>query len=142
MWTALALALGTLVSEDAALAGGAALAHGGVLSPAAAMAAVGLGIWSGDVALFALGRFAARWPTLSRYVNRRWPQTELQALAGRLERRAGWAILLSRAVPGTRVPLYVAAGAFRVRPRVFLIYTAIAVCLWTTAIVGGASWLR
>jgi membrane protein DedA with SNARE-associated domain len=142
MWIGLALALGTVLSEDAALASGAALAQAGVLSPLAAAVAVGLGIWTGDVALFALGRFAGRWPTLSRYMNRRWPPTELHAMAERLERRAAWAILLSRAAPGTRVPLYVAAGVFRLRPDLFLTYTAVAVCLWTTAIVGGVSWLR
>lgn len=141
MWTALGLALGTLISEDAALMGAAGLARTGVLSPLAAGAAVALGIWVGDLALFLAGRFASRWPLLARYVDRRWPRSELQALASRLERRAGWAILLSRVLPGTRVPLYVAAGAFRLRIGVFLACTAAAVTLWTAAIVLGAQWL-
>jgi membrane protein DedA with SNARE-associated domain len=141
MWTALGLAVGTLISEDTALMGAAGLARAGVLSPLAAGAAVALGIWVGDLGLFLAGRFASRWPLLARYVDRRWPRSELQALAARLERRAGWAILLSRVLPGTRVPLYVAAGAFRLRLGVFLGCTAVAVTLWTAAIVLGAQWL-
>jgi membrane protein DedA with SNARE-associated domain len=142
MWTALGLAVGTLISEDAALAGAAGLARAGVLSPLVAGAAVAFGIWVGDVALFLAGRFATRFPPVARYVDRRWPRSELQLLAARLERRAGWAILMSRFLPGTRVPLYVAAGAFRLRARIFLVCTAAAVAVWTTAVVMGAQWLR
>lgn len=141
MWTVLGLAIGTLVSEDAALIGAAGLARTGAVSPLAAATAVALGIWLGDLALFLVGRWASRWPPLSRYVHRRWPRTELQALAARLEHRAGWALVLSRALPGTRVPLYVAAGVFRLRPCVFLACTAAAVTLWTGAVVLGAQWL-
>jgi membrane protein DedA with SNARE-associated domain len=141
MWTALGLAVGTLISEDAALVGAAGLARTGVLPPLVAGAAVAVGIWAGDLALFLVGRLAARWPPLARYVDRRWPRTELQVLAARLERRAGWAILLSRVLPGTRVPLYVAAGVFRLRPSIFLACTAAAVTLWTAAVVLGAVWL-
>jgi len=141
MWTALGLAIGTLVSEDAALMGAAALSRAGAVSPLGAAAAVALGIWLGDLALFFIGRWASRWPPLSRYVHRRWPRTELQALAARLEHRAGWALVLSRALPGSRVPLYVAAGVFHLRPRIFLACTAAAVAVWTASIVLGAQWL-
>jgi membrane protein DedA with SNARE-associated domain len=142
MWIILGLTLGTLVSEDASLAGAAGLARAGAVSPLAAGAAVALGIWAGDFGLFLAGRFAARWRPLAGWIERRWSPTQLQALAARLERRAGLAILLSRAVPGTRVPLYVAAGVMRMSARVFALATAIAVILWTVAIVGGVQWLR
>lgn len=141
MWTALALAMGTLISEDAALAGAAGLGRAGVVSPVLAGIAVALGIWLGDVALFLAGRFGSRWSPVARYVERHWPRSELQLLAARLERRASWAIFLSRLLPGTRVPLYVAAGAFRVRAGVFLISTAIAVAAWTLVILTGVQWL-
>jgi membrane protein DedA with SNARE-associated domain len=141
MWSALALAFGTLISEDAAVAGAALMARAGQMTPLVAIVAVALGIWVGDLALFLAGRLAARWLPLARYVDRRWPRTELQAVARRLERHAGWAIFASRALPGTRVPLYVAAGVFRLRPRLFVVCTAAAVTVWTTAIVVGAQWL-
>lgn len=141
MWILIGLALGTLVSEDAALAGAGGLARTGTLSPLAAGLAVAMGIWVGDVLLFAAGRLAAHSAPIARFVERRWPPTELQSLATRLERQAGWAILLSRALPGTRVPLYVAAGALRLRIAVFLASSAAAVAVWTAAIVGGMQWL-
>lgn len=141
MWSALALAFGTLISEDAALAGAAVMARAGVVTPVTAVVAVALGIWMGDLGLFAAGRLASRWPPLARWLDRRWPRTELQALASRLERRAGWAIFASRALPGTRVPLYVAAGVFRLPARVFVVCTAAASTVWTAAIVLGAQWL-
>jgi membrane protein DedA with SNARE-associated domain len=142
MWVLLGLAVGTLVSEDASLASAAGLARVGVVSPLAAGVAVALGIWAGDVALFCAGRFASRWPPLARWVDRRWRPTELQAMAARLERGAGVAILLSRMVPGSRLPLYVAAGVMRLPALIFATATAVAVLLWTAAIVGGSQWLR
>jgi membrane protein DedA with SNARE-associated domain len=62
-------------------------------------------------------------------------------MASRLERQAGLAILLSRALPGSRVPLYVAAGVMRLPPVIFALASAIAVLLWTAIVVGGAQWL-
>ena len=141
MWSTLALAFGTLISEDAALAGGALMARAGLVTPVAAVTAVAMGIWIGDLGLFMAGRLASRWPPLARWLDRRWPRHELQAMASRLERRAGWAIFASRAVPGTRVPLYVAAGVFRLRTRVFVVCTAAASTMWTAAIILGAQWL-
>jgi membrane protein DedA with SNARE-associated domain len=136
-----ALAFDTLISEDAALAGAALMARAGVVTPLAAVVAVALGIWIGDLALFLAGRLAGRWPPLARYVDRRWPRSELRSVAARLEQRAGWAIFASRALPGSRVPLYVAAGLFRLRLRVFAVCTAAASTVWTAAIVLGAVWL-
>lgn len=142
MWVILGLALGTLVSEDASLASAAGLARVGAVSPLAAGAAVALGIWAGNLALFFAGRFASRWRPLASWVGRRWRPAELQALAARLERGAGLAILVSRVLPGTRVPLYVAAGVMRLPAMIFVLATAVAVLLWTVVIVGGAQWLR
>jgi membrane protein DedA with SNARE-associated domain len=141
MWIILGLAIGTLVSEDASLASAAGLARVGTVSPLAAGVAVAIGIWAGDLALFLAGRFASRWCPLARWVDRRWRPTELQVMAARLERRAGLAILLSRVLPGTRVPLYVAAGVMRLPATLFLVATAVAVLLWTVIIVGGSQWL-
>ena len=58
MWVILGLAVGTLVSEDASLAGAAGLGRVGAVSPLAAGVAVAFGIWAGDLALFCAGRFA------------------------------------------------------------------------------------
>jgi membrane protein DedA with SNARE-associated domain len=142
MWTILAgLVIATFLSEDAALVGAAGLARTGVLAPVLAGAVVALGIWIGDIGLFLAGALARRWPPVARWVDRRCPRSELRVLASRLERRAAWALIISRAIPGTRVPLYITAGACRLRPQVFLVCTGIAVAVWTAAIVAGAQWL-
>jgi len=131
----------TLVSEDAALAGAALLARSGTLPAPAAAAAVALGIWVGDVGLFMAGRLARRWPPVSRWVDRRWPASRLAAMGVRLNRGAAAAILLSRVTPGSRLPLYVAAGVLSMRPSLFAAWTALGSIGWSATIVLGISWL-
>lgn len=141
MWVAIALAASTLVSEDATAIGAGVMARTGDLSASVATAAVAVGIWAGDVGLFAAGRLARRWAPVARWAARRWPNGELEALARRLNGGAPAAILISRVLPGTRVALYVAAGLVRVRIPVFVACSGIAATVWTAAIVTGLSWL-
>ncbi|MGE0363132.1 MAG: carboxylate--amine ligase [Vicinamibacterales bacterium] len=49
------------------------------------------------------------------------------------------ALVASRFLPGTRLPLYLAAGALGTRPSVFFGWTAAAVAAWTPLIVLGTS---
>jgi membrane protein DedA with SNARE-associated domain len=142
MWIAIGLAAATLVSEDATAIGAGVLARNGEVSAATATLAVAAGIWMGDVGLFVLGRIARRWRPVARWVDRRWSAADLRARAARLDRGAPAAILLSRMVPGSRVPLYVAAGILPVRAAVFIVCTGVAAALWTTAIVAGLTWWR
>lgn len=142
LWLALGLMVTTYVSEDAALVGAAVLARNESVPALLAATAVAVGIWSGDVALFAAGRLARRWAPVARWVDRRWPPARLAALGSTLDRGAALSILLSRLTPGTRLPLYVAAGVLSVRTRTFVTCTAVAAAGWTATIVLGASWLR
>jgi membrane protein DedA with SNARE-associated domain len=141
IWVTIGLALSTLVSEDATALGAGVLARNGSVSAATATAAVALGIWVGDMALYLAGRLAHRCGPVARWTRRRWRSEELQTLARRLERGAPAAIVLSRMLPGTRVPLYVAAGLVQVRTGMFVVCTALAATAWTAAIVMGLTWL-
>jgi len=141
LWLAVGLVVTSYVSEDAALAGGALLAGNGSLPAAAAIAAVSAGIWSGDVALFLVGRLARRSASVTRWMDRRCPPERLTALESRLDRGAAVSILLSRVTPGTRLPLYLAAGLLPVRASVFVWCTLVASISWTAAVVLGVSWL-
>ena len=125
--TAVALALSTLVSEDLACIAAGALIARGDLSPAAGVLACALGIFGGDCALWALGRFGAG------LAPRLWSVRRLPRLTP--GRHAGLLLLASRFVPGTRVPLYVSAGLARVSFRHFGLWTGLAVALWTPAVV-------
>ena len=100
MWIILGLALGTLVSEDASLAGAAGLARAGAVSPLAAGAAVALGIWAGDLGLFLAGRFAA--PVL--------PGSVLRARVGPIDGSRG--VAFDVVVGGDEQPVTVLAGGW------------------------------
>ncbi len=141
IWVALSLAASTLVSEDAAALGGGVLARTGGLPVPVAVAAVALGIWAGDVGLFAAGRLARTCAPVNGWARRKWPAGELDALAHRLEGGAPAAIFASRVLPGTRVALYVAAGLFRIPTPLFVACTGVAALAWAGAIVLGLTWL-
>ncbi len=134
----IALLLSTLVSEDlACVAGGLAVARGALSLPAA-LGACATGIWLGDLALWLAGRVAGpralRWPRVSRHL----PASATRRFAEYFDARAARVILASRFAPGTRLPLYVAAGASRTSFGRFAAWTAIAVTLWTPILVWGA----
>lgn len=137
----LALALGTLVSEDAATLSAGLLSARGTLSAPEAVFWVSLGIWAGDLGLFAAGRLARSMRPVRRWVDRRLARSEIAALGQRLEGGVALAVFVSRFLPGTRVPLYLAAGVLRVRALLFATVTAVAVLLWVTAFVASVAWL-
>ncbi len=127
------IAAATLVSEDAtAVATGIAIAEGR-LAPLPGIAACALGIYVGDLGLWAAGRFGGprvlALPRLAKY------QRVVGGLAGLVDRHPALAILASRFTPGARLPLYVAAGARGTRRRVFFLWSFIAVAVWTPLIV-------
>ena len=110
--TALAIAAGTLISEDLTCIATGLLIGRGELSAATGVTACFLGIFLGDLGLWAighwLGRGASRWP----WLGARLPRERLARLGDWLQRHAPAAIVTARFVPGLRLPLYVAAGAF------------------------------
>lgn len=137
MPTALWLALGTFVSEDAASLTAAWLVGRGDLDALAAVAAVAAGIWLGDMGLWLAGRLLSRSERCHRWCVRRAPLVGGRALALAVDEPL--AILTSRFVPGTRLPLYVTAGALGTRPLQFAAWTAAAVLVWTPLVVLGPS---
>jgi membrane protein DedA with SNARE-associated domain len=138
MWLGTSLALATLVSEDATTLAAGVMVASHRLTAAEAIAWVSLGIWLGDVGLFAAGRLAGRLPPVARWVDRRWSSSQLAALSVRLDRGTGAAVFLSRFAPGSRVPLYVAAGLFRMDAATFTVWTGLASATWVTAVILGA----
>jgi membrane protein DedA with SNARE-associated domain len=127
---ALALALGTLLLEDLAIAAGVALATQGLISWQLSLLAVGGGIALGDLGLYALGRAAHRLPAL----QRRPAHALSQRLRELLTRRLPAAVLLARVVPGLRLPAYTACGFLRVPPAPFTAWVLASVALWTLAL--------
>jgi membrane protein DedA with SNARE-associated domain len=127
------IAVSTLVSEDAAVVGAGVAVGDGALDLVPAVAACAVGIYLGDLGLWAAGRVAGRRALAWRRV------AACRAVASRA---AGWvdshpavSLIASRFVPGTRLPLYVAAGAEGTRPFAFAFWSLVAVAIWTPLVV-------
>lgn len=136
--TWLAIAASTLVSEDLACAAAGVLMLQGVLSPASALSSCAAGIFVGDLALWGLGRAGATFLLPRSVVGQR-----LADAATALRTRSPWtvraALVTSRVVPGTRLPLYVACGLTGVPARLFAIWVGGAVVVWTPIVVLGSA---
>ncbi len=125
------IVLGTFVSEDlTVIAVGLAVAAG-ALDPGVALMGCFLGIVLGDYGLWALGHFGGRrllkWP----FVRRVLTDESLEHWSKVLGRHTAKAVFLSRMLPGTRLPLYIAAGVIPRHNKKFLFFVTIAVAVWT-----------
>jgi membrane protein DedA with SNARE-associated domain len=128
---AIAIFLGTFVSEDAATLSTSALVQVGRLDPLLGIISCFAGIWLGDIGIFAAARTARESrPCRSLLAGRL--QTSGKAQAWVAER--GWmAVLLSRFIPGTRVATSVAAGALRMPAGHFALVTGVAALGWVSS---------
>ena len=134
------IAFATLVSEDLTCIAAGLLVARGSLGFIEATAACAAGIFFGDLMLYGLGRLGRPW--LGR-APLKWMVTS--ADVARSSRwflhRGAWVILISRFVPGMRLPTYVAAGLLRTRLWWFTINLFIPVALWTPLLVGLGTWV-
>jgi len=129
------LALATFLSEDLTCVAAGILVADGRLGFAAATSGCLIGIFVGDVGLYLIGRLVG-----VRIVRRRpfrWfvSPAGLQRATLWFDRYGVWMIVLSRFIPGMRLPTYVAAGVAQTRSIRFLICFAIAAFIWTPALV-------
>jgi membrane protein DedA with SNARE-associated domain len=129
LWKAAGFFFATFVLEDAAAVGAGLLLAAGQISWPAAFTACFLGIWLGDVGLYALARFAGRhW----------FENSSLKKFSAKVSRSEKWfrergtpILIFSRAIPGARLPTYLAAGFLRVPLPRFLFVTGAAAFVWT-----------
>jgi len=132
----LLLAISTFISEDlACILGGVLAANGQLIFPLAVAGCI-LGIWTGDIAIYWLGRGvtsgALKWKWARRLVT-----PEKIARGKRFFDRYGilW-IFLSRFMPGSRVVSYLAAGASRWSFAKFSVTLFIAALIWVPLLCG------
>lgn len=128
------IAIATLVSEDlACIATGLVVAQGGLTLWQGA-AACFIGIFLGDLMLYGCGRLGHRWlrrRPFSWFIS----TDDVERSRQWFERRGAIVILLSRFLPGTRLPTYVAAGMLRLGFFWFAFNLLIPVALWTPLLV-------
>jgi len=128
------IGLSTWVQEDIPTVSAALLAAAGAMPSGVAFTACVLGIWLGDLALYGLARGLGR-PLLATRLGRRMVSSERVDQSERwFAERGTWLLVLSRFVPGTRLPTYLAAGFLRIPFVTFSSVTAVMVLLWTGAI--------
>lgn len=135
---AVLICLGTLLSEDLACITAGILAAKGWLPFPLAVGASSLGILSGDLGLYCLGWLSKRWKNRWRWLDRLVSDARLQRGRRLFDRFGTKWIFLSRFLPGSRLPSYLAAGAVGWPFPRFAIALAIAVLMWTPILVGFA----
>jgi membrane protein DedA with SNARE-associated domain len=131
---ALSIFFATFIYEDGATLLAATLSAGGTLDPRIGLAATFLGIWVGDMGLYGLGSSFGRRTARSRWLQKYLRPESLAKAEGWFARHGSLALVMSRAIPGSRLPLYVAAGALRLPVRQFARTTAICSAAWVCAI--------
>jgi len=143
-WLALValIILATFISEDATVIAVGLLIARGEIDAAVGFLGCFMGIAIGDGGLWAIGRFVGR-PALHWPLLRNWlPEKALEKWGRAFDKHAVKAVLLARAIPGTRVPTYLAAGVLSTRAHRFLFWAVLAILVWTpllltlSAIVG------
>lgn len=127
------LLLSTFVLEDVAAVGAGWMLASGVLTWPTAFWACFVGIWLGDLGQYALARLAGRsW----------FERSSLRRHVGRVQRSETWfarhgsvVLVLSRLLPGTRLPTYLAAGFLRLPWFRFLVITGATSLGWTALVL-------
>lgn len=135
MLTFFSLMLATLVSEDLACIAAGLLIQRGQVDVSSAVLACTLGIFAGDVGLWAAGRACGRAIFAWSKMARRLQPNRFHEFRSWLERHAGRAIVVSRFLPGSRLPLYVIAGIVELPGLVFAGWALLGTLLWTPALV-------
>lgn len=128
--------VGTLILEDPTSIAVGLFIKAGQIDLFLGIFAVLVGIFVGDLLLYLIGyvvgRRALRWKPIARWV----PTRQVDALGQWFDQKGWKAVLASRFIPGTRLPLYIAAGVTGNKPGRFMLWTFLAVCIWVPVIIG------
>ncbi len=139
LWAAwVVIVVATFVSEDLTCVAAGLAAATGNIGAYDAIGAAGLGIWIGDLGLYAAGKFIGK-PALRRAPFKWFIHDEdVHASSDWFAQRGSIVILLGRFVPGTRLPTYFAAGLLETGFWSFAAWALLAVLIWAPLLGGGA----
>ncbi len=127
---ALLAALATYILEDPATVGSAFLVGQEKMAYWPALLGLCFGVCTGDLGLYALGRFAGRRVLPARLLA----DPRLLQAESWFGRNVFFAMAASRMIPGMRLPAYTAAGLLRVDFRMFFAADVALSVLWTWAL--------
>ncbi|MDR3539308.1 MAG: VTT domain-containing protein [Acetobacteraceae bacterium] len=125
---AAAIVLGTFVLEDAATVGAAMQAQDGAIPLLLALGSLYAGIILGDLGLYGLGRLAAYVPLVARWL----PPQRQDAVRAWINGRVFKVVLVSRFLPGLRLPTYTTCGFVGANLRQFALAAVLATSVWTS----------
>jgi membrane protein DedA with SNARE-associated domain len=132
LFQATAIILGTFILEDAATVLAAMQAADSKLSAALALVSLYAGIALGDLGLYGLGRLAAHMPLVDRLL----PPRRNEAIRAWLNGRVFKVVLVSRFLPGLRLPTYTTCGFVGADLRQFAFAVVVATICWTSLLFG------
>src|SRR5215469_3070644 len=131
-----AIAFGALVSEDGATITAATLAAASILDARLAFLSAFAGLWIGDLGIYALARHTT--PAIRQHPwFKGWFAKSAAKSFSYQQNAKHLSLALSRFVPGTRLPAYIAAGADRMPLLVFALTTAISALAWVFLVFAG-----
>ncbi len=127
---AAAIILGTFILEDAATLLAAMQVASGAVSLPLALSALYAGIVLGDLGLYGLGALSARNPLARRLV----PKRRQDLGHDWVRRRVIPLVLISRFIPGLRLPTYTTLGFLRAPLGQFALGVVAATLVWTSGL--------
>lgn len=127
---AFAIIFATFILEDAATILAGMEAAAGSLSIPLALGSLYIGIVLGDLGLYGLGWLAAHAP----WVRRLLPPRRTDAVEAWLRGRVFRVVLVSRFLPGVRLPTYTTCGYLGASLRQFTLATMTATLIWTSGL--------
>jgi len=123
-----AIILGTFILEDAATVAAAMQVEDGLVPLWLALISLYAGIVLGDLGLYGLGRLSAR----IRWVARQLPPHRQEAIKAWISGRIFKVVLVSRFLPGMRLPTYTTCGFVGADLGQFTVAAVAATACWTT----------
>ncbi|MBV9785719.1 MAG: VTT domain-containing protein [Acidisphaera sp.] len=132
LFQGLTIILGTFILEDAATVLAAMQAQTGGIPIWLALISLYAGIVLGDLGLYGLGRLSARVAWVRRYVPPHRMRSGQEWLRGRVFK----VVLVSRFLPGMRLPTYTACGFLAADLRQFALAAIVATLAWTSLLFG------
>ena len=130
----LSIFFATFIYEDGATLLAATLSASGRLDPRIGLLTAFLGIWIGDIGLYGLGSVFGRHTARSRWLQKYLKPESLAKAGAWFAKHGSLALVMSRAIPGSRLPLYLAAGALRLPATLFARITGVCSAVWVCAI--------
>ncbi len=131
---ALFVILLTFAYEDGATLLAVSLGMAGRLDPRVGFASAFIGIWAGDMGLYLFGAKVGGKVARSNWMRRFFSPESLLKAQSWFERRGTLAIIMSRFIPGSRLPLYFVAGTLKQPATLFGAVTGVCSLVWVAGI--------